>query len=392
MLAFLLSLFTALFVFGVNTIKGVIMSESGNQDRRPGTWREQIAWLDPERTLFTQLLTRLEQRKVTDPEYKLFERDVRPRWTRLNEALDNSETGVDVDDGSMFNVDDIVFVPSTSERMLVTAISGNTLTVTRGVLGSTATAASDNAWVKVLFERQEENGRSGTPLTTDYSTLSNFTQIFKVPYGVSRTRRQTKLRGPADLSEERKLALWKMKEDLEAAFLFGKKRQEVASGDIYRYTGGLDEFIVTNRLDAEGGLGFGDIGWITNQTTRYGGSKKIWFVGRDARQELDSLGLDYLQIGPDENILGMAVDGVRSSFGEFMMVTHHGLDNGLADRIYIVDPMHIAMAVLQGITHESGIQENDRDGELHQYLCEVGLWLDTEKAHAVITGVGDIPA
>lgn len=58
-----------------------------------------------------------------------------------NEALDTSETGFDVDAGTDFDVLDTIKVDS--EQMYVTAISTNTLTVVRGVNGTTA-AAHDN--------------------------------------------------------------------------------------------------------------------------------------------------------------------------------------------------------------------------------------------------------
>jgi hypothetical protein len=391
-LKYLLGLVAALAVFGPSHIRGTLMTETGNQDRRPGSWRTQIQYLDPDRRMFTQLLLRLSQKKVTDTEFKLFEREHRSRWVRATENIDGSETAITVADGAAFRVDDVVLVPDTGERILVTAVSGNTLTVTRGVLGTSATAQAasiTNGWLKILFTRKEENSRAGTPLTTDYQTINNFAQIFEEVYGISRSNKQTKKRGPADLAEERKLALESYKRQLEEAFVWGKKRLEVSGGDTYRYTGGFDEFVTTNRLDAEGGLGFGDISWIVNQTTRYGGTKKIWLVGRDARMQLDTLGLEYMRIKSSENILGMAVDGIRTSFGEFMMVTHHGLENAHADRILVVDPLHIAIAVFMGMKHNMNIQENDRDGEKHQFLGEMGLWLDTEEAHAVITGVSD---
>jgi len=390
LLKYLLCLVSGLAVFGVSHIGGTLQVESGNQDRRVGTWRTAIMELDPQRKLFMQLMLSLKSKSTSDPEFKLFEREHRSQWTQLNEALDSSETAIDVDDGTMFRADDVILVPSTDEKMLVASVSGNTLTVTRGVLGTTAATASDNAWVLKLFTRKEENSRANSPITTDYNTISNFTQIFEEVYGISRTNKQTKKRGPSDLAEEQRHALDSYKRQMEHAFLWGSKRLEVSGGDTYRYTGGFDEFVTSNRLDAEGGLGWGDFGWITNQTTRYGGTKKIWLVGRDARQQLDGLGLDYLRIKSDENILGMAVDGIRTSFGEFMMVTHHGLDKGHADRILIVDPLHIAMATLMKMQHNKNIQENDRDGEKHQFLGEAGLWLDTEEAHAVITGVSDV--
>lgn len=54
------------------------------------------------------------------------------------EALDDSETAVDVDDGSLFAEDDILLI--NSEQMFVVSIATNTLTVTRGYNGTTAAA------------------------------------------------------------------------------------------------------------------------------------------------------------------------------------------------------------------------------------------------------------
>ena len=61
----------------------------------------------------------------------------------LAEALDSSETGVDVDDGSVFAVNDAIRIDN--EEMLITSISSNTLTVTRGQNGTSAATHSNNA-------------------------------------------------------------------------------------------------------------------------------------------------------------------------------------------------------------------------------------------------------
>ena len=67
-----------------------------------------------------------------------------------NEAMDNSETGFDVDEGSSFAVNEYILVDN--EIMKITGISTNTLTVTRGVASSTSVAHLDNAEIfKVEF-------------------------------------------------------------------------------------------------------------------------------------------------------------------------------------------------------------------------------------------------
>lgn len=65
----------------------------------------------------------------------------------LAEDLDASETGVDVSDGAAFKVGQVVEIDS--ERMEISAISTNSLTVERGVNGTTAATHSNGAAIRV---------------------------------------------------------------------------------------------------------------------------------------------------------------------------------------------------------------------------------------------------
>jgi len=69
--------------------------------------------------------------------------------TQLNEALDNSETAIDVDDETGMNTaNDVILVDN--ELMLVSATTDdNTMTVTRGHSGTTATTHADNTLVRL---------------------------------------------------------------------------------------------------------------------------------------------------------------------------------------------------------------------------------------------------
>ena len=65
----------------------------------------------------------------------------------LNEALDTTETGVDVSDGTQFEVGQTILIDS--EQMYISAIATNTLTVTRAVNGTTAATHSLGAAIQV---------------------------------------------------------------------------------------------------------------------------------------------------------------------------------------------------------------------------------------------------
>ena len=65
------------------------------------------------------------------------------------EAIDGSETAIDVDEGAYFFVGDIIRVEN--EVMEVTGVSSNTLTVIRGAYGSTAATHSDDTALRYAF-------------------------------------------------------------------------------------------------------------------------------------------------------------------------------------------------------------------------------------------------
>lgn len=370
-------------------LRGVQQSESGSGDTRLYDWDTQIKWLDSDRSPFLQVTYKLGEEDSDDPEFKVFEKQHPSRWNRMTEALDSSETGIDVTDGKAFRAGDVCRIVETGEIVVVASISSNTLTVTRGSLGTTATATDSsitNGWIKILGNSAAEGGGKPAIVTTDVSTLTGFCEIFKRGWGVTGTEKNLKRRAGMTLAERQKEALELLREDMEQKWLWGKKRLEVSSGVVTRYTGGINEFVETNRIDLEGGIGYGDIGYLMNVATRFGGKKKIWLCGRDARQQIDSLGLTYLQIGPKDNFLGMAVEKFVSSFGEAVLLTHHGLDNGDADKIFVIDPMHARKKTYRGITVKRNVQNPDIDGEEHYYLTETGLKLSQELAHMAITG------
>lgn len=78
------------------------------------------------------------------------------RADTLNGAIDNVTTTITVADGGKFRKRMICLIDSTGEKVVVTAISGNDLTVQRGY-GSTAAAAADGAKISIESVAREEN-------------------------------------------------------------------------------------------------------------------------------------------------------------------------------------------------------------------------------------------
>ena len=95
---------------------------------------------------------------------------------QLDEPLDASETAIDVDDATVFDIGDRIMVGS--EEMLVTAVviaAQDQLTVTRGVNGTAAASADNNAAISRLA--------AGPPMVSNF--LGVATIDFTLPGGIS---------------------------------------------------------------------------------------------------------------------------------------------------------------------------------------------------------------
>ena len=82
------------------------------------------------------------------------------------EAIDATETAIDVDDGTDFSINQVIAIDD--EFMLITGISSNTLTVVRGYQDTTAATHSDNSNIFIL----SNNGKFGDGQT--FSQLKHF--------------------------------------------------------------------------------------------------------------------------------------------------------------------------------------------------------------------------
>ena len=99
----------------------------------------------------------------------------------LAEALDNSETDIDVDDGDFFRVGDLIRIED--EIMEIRGISGDTLTVIRGSHGSSAVVHSDNTALRFAFFNAYADFDKFSVAQTDASGRFKCTNFF----GLGRT-------------------------------------------------------------------------------------------------------------------------------------------------------------------------------------------------------------
>lgn len=370
---------------------GVAYSTSADATtgRRPKYWREVLEDLDPNLRVFTHLLMKLEKQQVTSVEYNLFEDDDTPLWSRINFAAGYAAGAVSivVDDGTVFGTNFRVINSATGEVMLVTGVASNTLTVTRGYNGSSAAAIVDRDWLLVFGELVYEGGDIGSIRTYVPTTVTNYTEIFREPYGYTNTDAAEEKRGPNDPERDRVKALRNIKKRMEFSLRFGVKREEGAGATLQRHTGGFESYVSTNVFSANGALSEPFLLAVAEKVFRYGTGEKLFLCGRQARMDLAALGLkaeSVISATDSRNWLGIKIERFVTPFGDWGFVTDHSLQNGYADRCHIVDIGHVNLAVLRGLKHLMNRQGNGEDQVKNEFLTELGLMLALEKAHGYI--------
>ncbi|MCB1902160.1 MAG: DUF5309 family protein [Rhodocyclaceae bacterium] len=178
-----------------------------------------------------------------DTTYYWLEEDVLlPRGT-LNEALDDTETGIDVatGDGAKFRVGDAIRIED--EIMTVTAVATDTLTVTRGTAGTAAATHVTGLEVVGLGSYVAE-GSIVTNNMKGRDKYSNYTQIHSAKLSMSRTEQGIRKYGvPVELARQTMNNMQHFMQSQEQNVLYGVK----AMSSTLRMSGGLDHFITTNE-------------------------------------------------------------------------------------------------------------------------------------------------
>jgi hypothetical protein len=347
----------------------------------------------------------LSKRQVVNAKYTIFTDTVMDGATTVNNSggYNSSATSVVVADATQFTPFDILLVPRTGERMMVSAsnTTTNTLTVTRG-WGSTAAAVNNAENVVRVSSAYPVNALSGTTKSTQVQEDYNYTQIFRTPIAMGRTDKDSKL-NYSDSSDWERLKMQAAVEHLRAqerALWYGVRNEQAAvdsSGARQRSTGGVFQFVTSNvnDLSASGGV-------LTQQALdnfaemvfQYGSGEKIAFCSPRVLSRINSLATNLIRIEPQTEMFGLSLARYVTSHGTLKLVrTPHFSDPGYANQyggsMVVIDPEQIKYAYLKNGENEwrDNIQENDRDGNKGEWLGECGLHLANEKAHGIMQGI-----
>lgn len=374
---------------GFNTTTAILVRDVGSK----------VFLVDPSAAPFTLLTAKAGEQVAMNPRYEWYEKTLRPKISQVNNAAGYTagDTTLTVDDGTVYQVGDLVRVLRTGEIMRVTANTATSITVTRGFGETAAAALLDNDDLLVVGSAHAEGADAGPPDEWQERHVFNFTQIFRRPFGVSATREasetyfgQTRPRLRAEKAIEHAI-------DIERAFLFGERRESVSGNTVIRSTRGFVKWATSNIKDAGGTLTEPELeDWLADVFKATGaGDTRVLFASAKVVSVIDQLGASRLQMVPSDRTYGLAVGQYFTSHGTLNIIKHRLLEFGLTgtqgfgDQAFAVDPKQLKMRPLSGRTTKLrvGVQSPGVDGWIDEYLTEAGLQFSLPEVHGILKNV-----
>lgn len=387
-------------------------------DERPKNFREAILFYEPNGGApLTALMAKTGKQTKDDPEFAWWAEPV--TITRLQLALSASLGASD----TLFTVDspdptastpaanwgvaqhlapgDILMVEpaeasfSTTEYIeVLTVISDTQFTARRGACGSTAGTIANDVWLLRVGTAFAEGTAAPRAATRNPIKYSNYTQIFKTTYDITRTAANTRIRtGKDPLSNERKRRMTDHSIEMELAFMFGRKSETVGdNGKPKRTTDGLRRQIPTqNTTIFTGALSFTgssnnflDAVYKVFDWKTGAGDTRIAFAGNGA------LNIMNKKAATETNVrfnMEHTIKQYGMEFREFilpqgrLLIRTHPLMNQhsvYTNSMFIVDFSAIKWCPLRGGDTKSfdNVQAKDDDSVRGYWLTEAGLMVD----------------
>lgn len=217
----------------------------------------------------------------------------------VNGAKLSTDTTITVDAGSKFRAGMLVSAEGSDEVILVTAVTGNNLTVVRGFGGTTAVALADNVALVIDSVGREENSLAQNDGIYQPTSMENFFQTFDTAVEFSRRALATMQYGNTnDIVYQISQRVQQLTIQMDRALVKGRKAVASVGGNDVSYSGGLKYFldqVGAIKVDnAAAALTLDAINDLNAEIVKRGGSANTVAVGvAKARKINDLVGANY---------------------------------------------------------------------------------------------------
>ncbi|MCB9838380.1 MAG: DUF5309 family protein [Phycisphaeraceae bacterium] len=311
-----------------------------------------------------------------------------------------TDTTFTVDNGDRFRVGDLVRGEGLKEVMLVTAVSGDDLTVTRSYGGTTGEALADNLKLIILGNAAIEGADRPETRFTNRTRMRKYTQIFTASVEVSGSQQAVQSIGVADeLDYQKQERLRELLRDLENCVINGVAASSEPQGTstVRRTMNGVLHSVQTNAF-VTGIGGFPTGGGVSenelSEEQLNTAMKLIWesssgsvhtiVVNGFQKRKINAFVGDKRGYSPRDTNFRDLVSVYESDYGVARVVLSRWVP---ADTVLLLDSTRIDVLPLDGRSFAFKPLASSGDSEVGQLIGEYTLEMRNESAHGLITGL-----
>jgi hypothetical protein len=352
-------------------IQGIFASNQGMVGDRTGDFANAVLQINPTGTaLFLALTSGMQKAGAADTIFTWFEDSHISGRSAI--VSGTTTTTIVVADGSFYVPGTVLLIEDTGERVLVTATSGNSLTVVRGMGGTTITSVDNTMFAQSIGNAHEEASGVPTAVTQQGSPRMNYTQIFRNSWAITGTAKAVAFRTGSRLAKNKRDCAMYHAEDMERAFIWGVKHVGVLNGNQFRMTDGIlaqiENYggkVLSANSGGAGQLAMDDLQeWMRDVfsiNVKGQPNERIAICGDLVLAAINKMTIldSTYNISQGESKVGIDVTTVTTPFGKLKLMTHPLMNENPTwqHELYCLHPGAIRRRMLRD-TFEEGYDKN----------------------------------
>ena len=296
-----------------------------------------------------------------------------------------TETTLTVTTGEKFSTGDIITWAGDDELMYVTSVSGDVLTVVRGVGGTSAATHTTNGEVAVRFRARIEGAASSDSPSTEVTTGVNYSMILQAELDVTRTNALIPNYGMSDpVGYQLQKKVDELMQALNRAVYYSTGVGASGSSTVARIFGGFEGLITTNNTAlSSAALTEKNIQDELQDCWTGNGRPDVLFCGAWAKRKIADFFGGYVRTERQETVGGVEISTILSPLGNSVRVV---VDRDCpTDTLYIIDTSLAGFITIDPLFTEELGKVGDT-AFFGQVVGEYGFVLAQEDAHSYLSG------
>jgi hypothetical protein len=383
--------------------KGVISTADILADALVVDMDSEMRMLDADKSQFSTMTMATPSKETSREKFNWLENEFFPRLVVAEGAYTNVATSVvlEAGQGSNVRVGDVLRNMARGDALWVTAVATDTLTVVRNVGSRAAQAGVDGDTLLIMSNAAAQGADFGQTAVLVPTLGYNYTQIFRHGVSFANTAVAVETYNAREPAHESAMKGLEQKRAIEYSGFWGARdmKTDAATGEPVGFTGGLVEFITTNKQDVNASLTVDYLDTFLMDALQYaekpviyasplaayqiskfnrGGMGSAW---RPERTEVAGLKVSAFMSG----VYGTEVPVVvKKDWGDFPTT----LDQ-YGGWLFIVDHGSIAWRPLRGRSTKllTSRQHPGADRLSEEYLTEGGWQISNQAKHSILYGI-----